>query len=136
MLPISATSGARAMDADELKRLKEAAEIVAEAVRAVSSGISRRIPTSVVVKGDERGLYIQAGGAKAPNAYPFDPPDNPPVYHPLFARRGSRRYTHGKWYAQPYRPFLEIAAGVSIERATEAFSKVIDDWATRVGFTR
>ena len=122
------------MDEDEIKRVKEAAEIVADAVRSVASNFSRKIPGSVVIKGDENGYYIRAGGPVAPNAYPFDPPDNPPVYHPNRAAKGSKRYEHSKWFPQPYRPFLEQAAEISIDKATEALAKVIDDWAKRRGF--
>lgn len=121
------------MDEDELKRLKEGAEVVADAARSTSSAISRRIPLTVKVDGDEDGIYIKAGGDAAPNAYPFDPPDNPPVYHPNRARRGTKRY-RGKWYPQPYRPFLEEAAKLGASDAAEKFAEVINDWAKRVGF--
>jgi hypothetical protein len=121
----------------QIKRLKEAARIVADAVKEVSSRFSRRIPASVEVKGDERGIYIQAGGPTAPNAYPFDPPMfPPPVFHPLFARRGSKSYTDGHWYAQPYRPFLEEGAAISADQAARAFSYVIDDWFKQSGLGR
>lgn len=117
----------------EIRRLKEAAEIVKRACADVASLFSRRIPGSLTVKANENGIYIEGGGRLAPNAYPFDPPDNPPVYHPLYAPRGSNRYRHGKWYAQPYRPFLEIGAEMSIDRAAEAFARVIDDWFRESG---
>jgi hypothetical protein len=133
-LPARAFSGEKQLDGDERKRTEEAAEIVAEAVRAKAAEFSHKIPGSVVVKQDEDGYYIRAGGPLAPNAYPFDPPDNPPVYHPNRARKGSKRYEHSKWYAQPYKPFLEAAAEISASKATEAFANVIDDWAKRLGF--
>lgn len=117
----------------EIRRLKEAAEIVRRACADVASLFSRRIPKSLTVKANERGIYIEGGGPTAPQAYSFDPPRNPPVYHPLFAPVGSERYRHGKWYAQPYRPFLEIGAAMSIDRAAEAFARVIDDWFKESG---
>lgn len=123
------------MDEDEIKRLKEAGEIVARAAGAIASRFSRRIPASMGVSGDEDGIYVRAGGEEAPNAYPFDPPDNPPVYHPLYARIGSKRYRH-KWYAQPYRPFMEEGADASASQAAEAFAEVINDWAKSRGFDR
>lgn len=126
--------GEHEADEDEKHRTEEACEIVAEAVRAAAGKFSHKIPGSVVVKGDEDGYYIRAGGPLAPNAYPFDPPDNPPVYHPNRARKGSNRYEHSKWYPQPYRPFLEEAAEASASKATEAFANVINDWAKRLGF--
>jgi len=118
----------------EIRRLKEAAKIVADAVKQVSGRFSRRIPGSVTIQSDERGVFIQAGGPTAPNAYPFDPPIfPPPVFHPLFARRGTKRYTDGHWYAQPYRPFLEEDAEISADQAARAFSQIIDDWFKQSG---
>lgn len=116
----------------EIRRLKEAAQIVADECAKVASTFSRRIPRSVNVKANETGIYIEAGGPMAPNAYPFDPL-YPPVQHPLFAPKGSKRYREGKWYDQPYRPFLEVGAELSVDKAAEAFARIIDDWFKQSG---
>jgi hypothetical protein len=126
-------AGKQDVNAAEIKRLKQAAQIVADAVKQVSGRFSRRIPLTVSVKANERGIYIEAGGPVAPNAYPFDPPNNPPVWHPVYGR-GPRRSWH--WAPQPYRPFLEEAAEISIDQAAIAFSMVIDDWCKQVGLTK
>lgn len=118
---------------DMLKRLKEAAEIVAEACRLKADRFSSRIPLSLEVKSDSKGVYILGGGPKAPNAYPFDPPNSPPVWHPVFAT-GLREHWH--WAPQPYRPFLEEGAAESATRAAEQFANVIDDWAKQLGTDR
>jgi hypothetical protein len=112
----------------ENKRLREAAEIIAEAARRISSRFSRRIPASVNVVTNTTGTYVMAGGPDAPNAYPFDPPE-PPSRHPLY---GNRKH----WYNQPYRPFLEEAAEEAADKAAEAYAKVIDDWAKELGSDR
>jgi hypothetical protein len=121
------------MARDMMKRLKEAAEIVAEACRLKADRFSTRIPLSLVVKSDSKGVYILGGGPKAPNAYPFDPPDTPPVWHPVHAT-GPRSNWH--WAPQPYRPFLEEGAEASATRAAEQFANVIDDWAKQLGKDR
>jgi len=111
------------------KRLKEAAEVVADAARS-TSGFSTRIPASIRVIGGTSGVSIRAGGKIAPNAYPFETG----ARHPLFAPRGSARYTKGPWYPQPKKPFLEEAEAIAIEPAVEAFANVIDDWLAMTGW--
>lgn len=127
---LQVSRGARGSKVDPalLKRLQQAAQVIADRAKEVSSTFSTRIPGSIkVVTSEETGrVQIKGGGAKAPNAYPFDPPSNPPVRHPLF---GNRDY----WYAQPYRPFLEEAAEAGGDEAAEALANVIDDWAEELG---
>jgi hypothetical protein len=114
----------------ERKRLEEAAEIVAEKAREISSGFSRRIPLSVRVRTYRGTTYVEAGGPTAPNAFPFDPPPGQvPSRHPLF---GNRKH----WYNQPYRPFLEEAAEEAADKAAEAYAKVVDDWCRETGLTQ
>jgi hypothetical protein len=101
-------------------RLREAAEIIAEAARGISATFSKRIPASIKIIGGASGMWITAGGPEgkiAPNAYPFE--DG--VRHPLFGMN--------HWYPQPKRPFLEEAVTASADQAAEAFALVIDDWA-------
>jgi hypothetical protein len=111
---------------DETRRLEQAAEVIAEKAREISGRFSKRIPASVkflTYKGGK--VVVRAGGPTAPQAHSFDPPNNPPVRHPLF---GNRKH----WYPQPYRPFLEEAAEAGIDHAAEVFSRVIDDWAKQI----
>jgi hypothetical protein len=124
---ISSGNRVRGSAEAERKRLEAAAEIVAEAARGISSKFSTRIPGSVRVVTVRGTTYIQAGGATAPNAAPFDPV-KPPSRHPLF---GDREH----WYNQPYRPFLEEAAESAIDKAVQEYAKVIDDWCEETGLT-
>jgi hypothetical protein len=123
------------LKAAQAKRLREAAEIIANAARGISGKFSKRIPASIKIIGGTAGMWITAGGPdgkEAPNAYPFE--DG--VRHPLFGlagdgRPGDRAHgdpKKGHWYPQPKRPFLEEAAEATAEEAAEAFSAVIDDW--------
>lgn len=120
-------------DAQLVKRLRQAAEIVAEACRIIAGRFSTRIPGSLRVHSDSKSVYILGGGPEAPNAYPFDPPRNPPVRHPVFAT-GPRSTWH--WAPQPYRPFLEEGADAAGDRAAEIFANIIDDWAQEIGSSR
>lgn len=121
------------VDKHQTPRLKKAAEIVAASCRLISSRFSRRIPISIEVVTQNDQVYVRAGGREAPNAYPFDPPDNPPVRHPVWGH-GPRNTWH--WAPQPYRPFLEMGAEISIDRAAQSFSQVIDDWCRQSGLTK
>lgn len=115
----------------ERKRLEEAAEVVAGKAREISSAFSKRIPASVkVVTHDSGNVVVEAGGPEAPNAYPFDPPDNPPVRHPVYGH-GPRDTWH--WAPQPYRPFMEQAAEQAADRAAEVFADLVDDWMNEIG---
>jgi hypothetical protein len=112
------------------KRLKEAAQVIADETENITRTFSRRIPLSVRVRGGARGVRIVAGGDEAPNAYPFETG----ARHPLFAvgPRGTGRWQW--WYPQPHRPYLEEAARAKLEEAAEKFAEVIDDWAKELGF--
>lgn len=119
---LSALRGAStaAMKRAYAARLREAAEIIAIKAREISASFSKRIPTSIVVRGGTGGVWIEAGGpggSIAPNAYPFETG----ARHPLF---GDTKH----WYPQPKRPFLIEAGDAAIEQAAEAFSQVFDDW--------
>lgn len=127
---ISSGNRVRGSRESERKRLEEAAEIVAEKAREISSGFSRRIPLSIRVATYNGRTYVEGGGPTAPNAFPFDPPPGEvPSRHPLF---GNRK----RWYSQPYRPFLEQAAEEAVDKAAEVYSKVIDDWCRETGLTQ
>lgn len=117
------------LDEELDKYLKKAAEVIAEYIRAEAARFSRRIPASVEVAKDHT-VHVRAGGAVAPNAYPFDPPNNPPVWHPVFAHGPRHKWN---WAPQPYRPFMEKGAERSNNESTEAFADIVDELAKRIG---
>src|ERR1039458_5212213 len=116
-----------------MKYLKRAADVIVEAQRISADQFSKRIPLSLKVRNDDKSIYILGGGHLAPNAYPFDPPSDPPVMHPVWGH-GPRSKWH--WSAQPYRPFLEEGAELAGDRAAEAFADIIDEWAKEIGKDR
>lgn len=116
-----------------LKYLKEAAKPILDACSEIAGTFSVRIPRSLKVRVDQDYVHILGGGHTAPNAYPFDPPDNPPVRHPVWGH-GPRDKWH--WAAQPYRPFLEEGAERGGDKAAVEFSKIIDEWAKEIGKDR
>jgi hypothetical protein len=110
-----------AMKKAQAARLREAAEVIAVAVRAAAAKTkSKRIPASVKIIGGTSGLWVNAGGpdgSEAPNAYPFEQG----VRHPLFGMTGrgdaKDRTTpghKGHWYPQPHIPFLEEGAEAAV----------------------
>jgi hypothetical protein len=101
------------------KRLREAAEVIAVAVRAASS-FSTKIPASVKVVGGNTGVYVIAGGDMAPSADPIEYGKR----HPLFGK-----WMSGAQYTMKKRPFLEEAMEAAGDKAAEAFSEVLLDWA-------
>jgi len=107
------------------KRLKQAAEIIADAARANSGTFSKRIPATIKVTGGTVQVWITAGGDAAPNAYPFEYG----TYHPVYAT-GPRSTWH--WAKQPKRPFLADAVDATAEAAAVAFSEVLDDWVSQL----
>lgn len=107
------------------KRLREAAEVIAEAAREISGQFSTRIPASIVVRGGTTQVWIVAGGEAAPNAAPFEDGS----FHPVFARGPRSKWT---WRRQPHRPFLEEAELAAGNEAAEAFAQIIDDWSDEI----
>lgn len=103
------------------KRLREAAQVIADAARKISGEFSRRTAASVKITGGTTQVYVVAGGDAAPMAAPFENGS----YHPVFAHGPRRSWT---WVKQPERPFLEEAAAEAGDQAAEAFSAVLDDW--------
>jgi len=118
------------LKAAQAKRLREAAEIIANAVRIAGAKCgrgSKRIPASVKIMGGVAGMWVTAGGPdgkEAPNAYPFEVGSR----HPLFGmvtKSGERIWAKKP---MPHVPFLEEGAEAGATEAAEAFSAVIDDW--------
>jgi len=112
----------------EGKRLRDAASIIADRAKEIAATFSKKIPPTIKIAGGTGGLEITAGGPDgqvAPNAY-------------MFETKGARHMTFGHrdapWHDQPYRPFLEEAAAQTIDKASEAYAKVIDDWTRELGW--
>lgn len=118
---LSALSDA-SMKKAQMKRLRAAAQIVADGIKAAAAPFSERIAASVKVRSTVKGVYIIAGGAAAPNAYPFETG----AAHPLFGDRAH-------WYPQPKRQFLELGEAGTLDAAADEMSKVIDDWLEELG---
>lgn len=110
------------------KRLREAAEVIAEAVRVAGARCgkngSKRIPPSVKLIGGTSGIWVTAGGEAAPNAYPFEVGSRHPVFGRIKAN-GDRVWAKEP---MPHIPFLEEGAAAAIDKAAEAFGLVFDDW--------
>ena len=109
------------------RRLREAAEVIAEQARENAAGWSARIPPSIKVSGGAGGVSIMSG---APPAYPNEVAG---VRHPVFGGRGTRR-PGAPWVTNAHRPFLAPAADERIDEAAEKFARVIDDWAKEYGY--
>jgi len=118
--------GGGAADDDLGKRLREAAEVIAEQARE-NAGWSARIPPSIKVSGGGGGVSIVSG---APPAYPNEVAG---VRHPVFGGRGTSR-PKAPWVTNKHRPFLAPAADERIDEAAEKFAAVLDDWAKKYGF--
>ena len=104
--------------------LREGGEIVADEARARSSW-STRIPGSIRVRSSGIRVSVVAGGAKAPDAAPYENKGVDGFFrHPVFGNREV-------WVDQKARPFLRPAAEATAPRVTEKVlenvSKVLDD---------
>jgi hypothetical protein len=117
--------GGGALD-DLGRRLREAAEVIAEQARENASW-SHRIPPSITVSGGAGGVSIMSD---APPAYPNEVDG---VRHPVFGGRGTSR-PEAPWVKNEFRPFLAPAADQRIDEAAEKFAQVIDDWAKEHGY--
>jgi len=107
-------------DGDLGRRLREAAQVIAEQAKVNAGGWSARIPPSIKVGGGAGGVVISSG---APPAYPNEVAG---VRHPTFG--------HDPWKTNKHRPFLAPAADQRIDEAAEKFAQVIDDWAEEHGY--
>ena len=100
--------------------LREAAEVIADGARALSSSWSRQVPESISVAVGGKVAIIAAG---APPARPAELRLN----HPLFGNRGY-------WYGPPGEPFLGPAADARSDAAMARYAKKIDMWAAKAGY--
>lgn len=95
------------------KGLRAGGNIVAAAAKANASW-SGRIPGSIRVGVTTKGVYVRAGGPKAPHAVVFEGKvDGGDRRHPVFAT-GDRGTWH--WAVQPKKPFLVPALNANAEK--------------------
>ena len=109
------------------RRLREAAQVIADQAKANAAGWSARVPESIHISGGASGVSILSG---APPSYPNEIAG---VRHPVFGGRGTRR-PKAPWVRNQHRPFLAPAADEKIDEAAEKFAQVIDDWAHDRGY--
>lgn len=109
------------------RRLREAAQVIADQAKTNAAGWSGRVPESIKVSGGAGGVSIVSG---APPSYPNEIAG---VRHPVFGGRGTRR-PKAPWVTNQHRPFLAPAADEKIDEAAEKFSAVIDDWCHERGY--
>ena len=109
------------------RRLREAAQVIADQAKANAAGWSARVPESIHISGGASGVSILSG---APPSYPNEIAG---VRHPVFGGRGTRR-PKAPWVTNQHRPFLAPAADEKIDEAAEKFAQVIDDWAHDRGY--
>jgi hypothetical protein len=117
---------------DEDRRMKEAADIIRDEARRISSSFSRRIPAATHTRQGPRYTEVVTDGNAAPNAAPFEFAEN----HPLFARKGTKRYRDSKWYKQPHRPFMAEAVDAKKDDAVAKAAEVVNDWMHDLGYER
>jgi hypothetical protein len=115
------------------KGLNKAGEIVAAEARS-RSGWSSRIPSTIRTGVTTRGVYVRAGGPRAPHAVTFEgKADGSARRHPVFARGARSNWT---WVAQDPRPFLRPALASKVEDVmTVAADSLLDAFVDN-GFRR
>lgn len=119
-------------DAALAKRLQDAAEVIADRARELSSWsemIPRTIHTETMHGVD--GVKVVAGGVMAPYAITFEAPDAKNWRHPVFATGPRDTWD---WVAQEPRRFLKPAAEEELGDAAKVLSGVVDDWLIPRGF--
>lgn len=105
--------------------LKYAARIIAQAAKDIAGTFSTRIPPAIKTFATSSDSVTINGGSPGGqwgwtpiHAWMFSEPHGSSVpKHPLFGNRG-------KWYYQPYRPFLDEAAEAKSQDAAEAYADV------------
>lgn len=114
-------------------RLRRAGERTAGVIRS-RAGWSSRIPGTVKVRtsfsANREGVFITAGGAKAPHAVLYELGQRSPASfrHPIFGR------TDRKWVDQATRPFFFNSAETQRELTTAEIQDALTDAAQAIGF--
>lgn len=115
------------MAASSLIALKAGAKVIANTAKKLSAEFSTRIPMAIhtYTGPGSRAVFISAGhrggqwGWVPIHAWMFEEPHSGSIpKHPLFGNR------KGKWYYQPYRPYMEDAAEISGQKAAETYADV------------
>lgn len=114
---------AKQLSSADRKALKNAAQEYRKRAAANAAPYSRRIPASLRVVDTGSSVFVIADGTIAPNAAPFEGPEE----HPLF---GNRNY----WYMQPHRPFMSDAARQGSDSAMDKYAQSVYDYAESKGF--
>jgi hypothetical protein len=128
-MPVKATSSRNALEA--------AARIIAAGARAAAGTFSKEIPAAIKTYMGA-GLYTAFVAAGSPggkwgwtpiHAWMFEQPHEGRIpKHPLFGYRG-------RWYFQPYRPFMEEAAETFAQQACNEYADVsIAKWCAELGY--
>lgn len=130
MICVSGARNGKVMDNQLTNRMMQAAQLVADEVRKLTGAWSTRIPGATSVFNDSTGIGVSVNNMLAPSADPNEYGKR----HPLFARKGSKRYRDSSWYATPHRPFLVEAMDAKQDECTDVIGSVIDDWAKDAGW--
>lgn len=114
--------------------LRKSGEVVAAAARSNASW-SSRIPGSIKVVVQQKGVAVRAGGDKAPHAVTFEGKNNgQPRRHPVFARGARSDWT---WAAQdPPRPYLKPALSANLDKVIQVVGDELEVAFLQNGFTR
>lgn len=113
--------------------LKKSGEIVAASARSKSSW-SARIPGSIRVVVQPKGVAVRAGGKTAPHAITFEGKNNGEARrHPVFARGDRSDWT---WAPQDPRPFLKPALASNLDKVVQVVGDELEVAFLQNGFTR
>lgn len=120
-------------DADSLKlfraALKRGGDIIANDARGRISGTSSRIAGSIKVGATNKGVYVRAGGAKAPHAAAFENLGKGGNFrHPVF---GNRKV----WVNQRAVPYLLPSLEGNLDRVMDLVGDYLDQMTKEAGFT-
>ena len=108
--------------------LKKGGEIIASDARSRIAGTSQRIADSVRVGATNKGVYVRAGGAKAPHAAPFENLGKDGTFrHPVFGNRNV-------WVEQTAHPFLLPALDGKLDAVVDAVLEYLDQLTGEAGF--
>lgn len=111
------------MDKRLQARLKEGAQLTANAAISIASVFSKRIPGAISVNSDKTGAQIISDGTKAPSGRP----NEFALRHPVF---GDKEH----WVTTPHRPYMEVAEARTIDQVTDIVAGWLDDISKDAGF--
>jgi len=111
------------------QELKRVGQIVADDARAIISADSTRIPQSIKVRVNAKGVSIVAGNARAPHAAVMEggPTNKPSFRHPVFGDMSV-------WVAQDTHPFMVPALKGNEAKVIDAAEHALDEWQREAKF--